>query len=770
MKRLKQLIHEIHRRSLWQVLGIYVVGSWIAYEVIQSLTEGLGFPAWFPPLAIVLFIIGLPIVLATAFVQEGMGSHETGEVETTSGGTRIPSDAGTGHRLFTWRNALLGGVIAFAVLFGLVGGYVLFQDRGPSLTPDPLVAGEAAPGIAVLPFDVRGPDADVWREGMVDILSKNLDGAAGLRAIDSRTVLARWREGAPDDATPDAATAVAVAGQTGARYAVLGSLVVGSDQLRAVADVYDLETGSRLGEVQVGGAADSIWAVVDQFSGEVLRRIVGERGEVPELDLARATTDSLTALRAYLEGEAHFRGGRFEDAAGAYRRAVDADSSFALAWLRLSLAYGWFPRFDLADEAADRAARLADRLSERDALRTATRKYPDDPLAWYLLGEFAFHQGAAFLADPEEGRQAFDRAIELDPSFAPAYIHAINYAMATGPDSARAVDLLDVYERLGAGGTEQFHQLLLAQTLAFGDDSTRARTLAALDTASGFSIVITARNSLSHPRFLEMQTAVLEVALDKPDPGTFAALSGALHDFHLGQVEAGLEALEHPRVSSHQRASLSYWAHVAGLPISDERLEQALAGASADGFISRAGLELVRGAWALERDRQDDYERARLALETIAEEAVAAGDTVRARRVRGNAQGLDGFAAWRAGRPAEAQRELDEARVRVLGSVGVGTPNRVIRWWLAGLAVESGQLERAAELFLSLSHGSQPGSGDPLAVLQLARVQEELGQPDEARANYEWFVLAYRYADPELQPLVEEATARLMRLRDDIGE
>ena len=44
MDRLRGLIHEIHRRSLWQVLGIYVVGAWIGYEVIQSLTEGMGLP------------------------------------------------------------------------------------------------------------------------------------------------------------------------------------------------------------------------------------------------------------------------------------------------------------------------------------------------------------------------------------------------------------------------------------------------------------------------------------------------------------------------------------------------------------------------------------------------------------------------------------------------------------------------------------------------------------------------------------------------------
>ena len=48
MSRLKQLIHEIHRRSLWQVLGIYLVVSWVVCEVVQGLTEGLALPQWFP--------------------------------------------------------------------------------------------------------------------------------------------------------------------------------------------------------------------------------------------------------------------------------------------------------------------------------------------------------------------------------------------------------------------------------------------------------------------------------------------------------------------------------------------------------------------------------------------------------------------------------------------------------------------------------------------------------------------------------------------------
>ena len=40
MSRLKRLIHEIHRRSLWQVLGIYLVGAWVAFLERRSGVRG----------------------------------------------------------------------------------------------------------------------------------------------------------------------------------------------------------------------------------------------------------------------------------------------------------------------------------------------------------------------------------------------------------------------------------------------------------------------------------------------------------------------------------------------------------------------------------------------------------------------------------------------------------------------------------------------------------------------------------------------------------
>jgi tetratricopeptide (TPR) repeat protein len=55
---------------------------------------------------------------------------------------------------------------------------------------------------------------------------------------------------------------------------------------------------------------------------------------------------------------------------------------------------------------------------------------------------------------------------------------------------------------------------------------------------------------------------------------------------------------------------------------------------------------------------------------------------------------------------------------------------------------------------------------DPLASWHLARVYEELGEYEEAREEYELFAYAWRNADPELQPRVQEARAAARRLTD----
>lgn len=73
MSRFKRLINEIHRRSLWQVLSVCLTSSWIVLYVANTVTGAPGPPDRAPRAALQLLIALLPVVLATAFVQERVG-------------------------------------------------------------------------------------------------------------------------------------------------------------------------------------------------------------------------------------------------------------------------------------------------------------------------------------------------------------------------------------------------------------------------------------------------------------------------------------------------------------------------------------------------------------------------------------------------------------------------------------------------------------------------------------------------------------------------
>ncbi|MFN2384609.1 MAG: tetratricopeptide repeat protein, partial [Gemmatimonadota bacterium] len=499
----------LRQARVFQLLAIYAGASWVILQVTSLFIGNLGLPQWAMPAAIILLLIGLVILCATAWVQSHpLTPHRAaagdvpraravalGEMKDSLAAGRLPH--------LTWGRAILGGAFAFALLFGVAGLYVVIQDRGRSFTPEEARAEDAAPGIAVVPFSVRGAGLEVWREGMVDLLSTGLDGAAGLRAIDSRTVLARWGERVPGDAAADLATTLAVARETGARYAVVGSAVAIGPSVRLVADVYDAGSEKSLGQGTVEGPPDSVLHLVDQLAVEVLRVILQKGGgELPRIDLASVTTASYPALKAYLEGEVLFRRAAFEEAITAYERAIAADSTFALAYYRLGLSYAWIQSIESERqrEAVERALALTDRLPEREAvlvrslwslinfeldglepLREAVRKYPDDAEAWYLLGDTYYHLRSRALVTGEDAEAAFTRAMELDPRFAPYQIHLMNLALSLHADSVRAARRIDSYGRL-APTSVHLQLARIAQALAFGEAARKAQARAALDT------------------------------------------------------------------------------------------------------------------------------------------------------------------------------------------------------------------------------------------------------------------------------------------------
>lgn len=145
-------MRESHRTFL-SVLGIYLGGSWIVLQVVDVLKQNLGLPPWTFSLALTLLVIGLPIVLATAWLQSRVRKIPDRESSDRTNYSKPVADrlrSSSPRELFTWRNAVLGGLAAMA-LWGVFATAWLIRDRTTggeaSIEESPTVPAEGPTGI-----------------------------------------------------------------------------------------------------------------------------------------------------------------------------------------------------------------------------------------------------------------------------------------------------------------------------------------------------------------------------------------------------------------------------------------------------------------------------------------------------------------------------------------------------------------------------------------------------------------------------------------------
>ena len=674
------------------------------------------------------------------------------------------------------RSALvLGAGIATSglmILYLVVGGW----NTEPAI-PDE--QSTAAPGIAVMPFHVADPNLELWREGLVDLLTTNLDGVGGLRAIDSRTVLAQWRKGVSEGQGPDLRTLLGIAQDSGASYAVIGNAVTIGANIRLSADVYELERGVVIGAARAEGSPDSLYALVDRLSLEVLRAILKEDADrlpgVP--NLASVTTTSFPALKAYLEGEALYRKADFENASVAHQRAVAADSSFALAWLRLAWAQWWFlDNLESVDEI-DRAIALSDRLPQREVmLAKATREfllfdrfrarelvqeflnfYPDDPELWFLL---AMTFGDQFNepvvpGDPSDGDRALFRAAKLDPTFAPYRIDLL-YRSFWEADREQAAERLETLAGLTREGDETVKAGRLAYALAWGDSAARAEAWAIVDTLDA-ELLLETTKFLNNGRFLPISEALHRQPQAQINMARRCRTCLWAILLWEGKFQEEIRLLDHPLMCPWCPRLVAYYLYSYGLAL-PKPLERDLAFQAAE---SDTTGWFFAGAYAADRSRWPEHAAVVRAFRVAARQA--SRGSMGSRAFGGAANVLEGYGLWRRGRGPEALPLLIAGQRDMVGlSPPAWWPNGFARRWIGLLLLELGKPGEAVPYLQTL----WPGGiiRDPFAAYEMGRAYAQLGENRKAIQAYEEALAAWRNADPVLKPRIDAARREIARL------
>ena len=320
--------------------------------------------------------------------------------------------------------------------------------------------------VAVVPFRVKGavPALAYLREGMIDLVAARLTGEGGARAADPGSVMAAWRRAAGSD-TQDLpeGDALTLARRLGAGQLLVGGVVGTAEHLTLNASLLPVAGGKPRAEAKVEGMADSLPQLVDRLIAQLITEEAGAAH-----GLAGLVNHPLAALQLYLEAEAAYRRANYPDAVVRLGRALDLDSTFAIAGLRLASAAGW----TTAPGAGRRGLQLAwasrDRLSPADQAlllaevgpdypavsplarvlpwwERAVDLAPDQPQRWYELGDAYFHEGRYLEIDSARRRaaEAFHRSVAIDSGSAPLG-HLLEIAILDD-DSAMVRRLAPVY-------------------------------------------------------------------------------------------------------------------------------------------------------------------------------------------------------------------------------------------------------------------------------------------------------------------------------------
>ncbi len=504
------LFDELKRRHVFRIAAAYAAVAWLLAQIADTVLPAFDVPPIYMRSFLVLLGIGFPVALVTAWLYD---LTPEGLKRTDDDPDAPPSRTLSGKKL----EFIIIGCLVVALAF-------LIYDR----TTGSVISTPKVSSIAVLPLTVSeelGGDLESLQfgVGLADSLVMRLSRIPSLK-VKSRAALPSL-----DDNELNLGRALGVNAVCTLRLARRGSI------LEVAAQLVDVRDGTVLwGQIFRPQSANLI-AIDTLITAEIAKRLEIELSDEDERALRQSSTQSPEAHRLYLQGR-YYWNQRTEtglrESADYFRRAVDLDADFALAWSGLADSY--FMLFAWGFEPPGASASRVLAAAERAAGLDPTLAAPHATLGYFKT---------IYERDWAGARAEFDRAIAVNPNYSTAY-HWQAFFLSTMDEQSAAVESI-----LKAREFEPLSAIINTEVpVFFAYNGQVDRAVEELNEAD--------RMGLGTPAFPFMRVRTLATA-GRVEEG-LAAAEAARAVGSLGIVADGFYGIAYPKLGLDDRARAIY--------------------------------------------------------------------------------------------------------------------------------------------------------------------------------------------------------------------
>jgi len=623
-----------------------------------------------------------------------------------------------------WGRPVLIGAPLLTVL--AVAGFFFYRSiTTPALTQKDSV---------VLSSVVNRTDDTMFDDTLGEALALQLRQSPFLNVVPEQQIQATLRLMGREPMTPITAELGREVCQRAAAKALLGGTIamLGTSYVLTL-NAQDCVDGKVIAEEQAQAASKETVLAAMGTAVSAFREKLGESlASIQRYDakIEQATTPSLEALKAYSQGLRTRRTTGDFDSVPFFRRAVDLDPQFALAYARLGTVYSNLGQADESKKMTTKAYELRERVSEVERYYIEARYYTsvqsdvqkalDVYRVWLATypNDYTALANSALLYKQQGNRAEAIRNLELATKVAPdqplgftnlgqTYIEAGQYAEARKAYES-AVLLQD--STSARVGLYQIAILMGDHALADRQASAVAGRRDEVDMVAIRMFAATYRGRMKEASDLAADFQARELALSRPRAAGNGILQLAISETLVGLIDQAKTRIDK---------------------------------AEEDGILGENTVGARMFVAAIAKDPALARELLPLALE----QQKSAGDG------RSRAEGervIKALAALAEDKAAAAVALIEPVIFDAAHTDDVNV------WTVARMRVEDWPAAVKGLTFLN-SRDARSGLGVTTAYFHatLARVHARMGQKDEARRNYQQFLNLFKDADPDLPLLIE---------------